>query len=104
MTDDYDTRLRFRLYIDGRLSAEQWINVDDPDCMSHYEAIEQTFHTASSLADLAGAVWCVEHYDPAKPPAEAYTRIGSDTGMMRDPLPVGSAYADRETRRRLGLL
>lgn len=80
MTSGYDPRLRFRLYLGGRLAAEHWLDATNPDHLDHTDTLRRHHKQATDRADADGTPWLIEIYDPAKPPATAYLRYGTATG------------------------
>lgn len=87
MTDPGDPRLRFRIYLDGKLHDERWLDSSNPDYLEHVAAAQRDHAAIAQQADDDGVPWCVETYDPAKPPRTAYMRIGTDTAAMIAPRP-----------------
>lgn len=75
--------IRVRLYLDGRIAAEDWIAVDD-EGPGRAGALAVVHRDTAEGADAAGRLWCVEIYDPDAPDAVAYTRYGSDRSLIPD--------------------
>lgn len=80
-----DPRLRLRVWIDGRLAAETWLDVSSPDVERVADAATDSHSALVQRADRDGRRWLVEVYDPARPEREAYARFGTDTAGMVDP-------------------
>jgi hypothetical protein len=83
----YDHRLRYRLYLNGKLAAEYWLDATNPDRETHADTIREHLKQATDRAFADGTPWLIETYDPAEPPAAAYTRFGTDTDGMVAPQP-----------------
>lgn len=83
-----DPRIRFRLYIDGKLDAEAWVDTTDDDHAAQNAAIQQDHQQRAHAAEAAGQVWCAEVYDPAAPTDRAYLRMGTDPNVMRNARPT----------------
>jgi hypothetical protein len=89
MTETSDTTLRIRVYIDGALAREDWVDVAD----GPYSAWELgSEHVAFvEAAQEAGKPWMCEVYDPAVErldPEACCMRFGTDAAMMQEPLPI----------------
>jgi hypothetical protein len=82
-----DSRLRFRLFIDGELVDENWI--DSKSCDMPTESIMLGLKHAAvyTKAEAEGKLWMSEIYDPERPEDSAYVRIGTDKSMMVQPKP-----------------
>jgi hypothetical protein len=72
--------LRFRVWVDGKLTLEEWI--DDPEKADPAAGR----HAVAALA--SGKPWLVEIFDPDLPEEEAYIRFGSDPAGMVEPIPL----------------
>ena len=82
-----DPRLRFRIWIGGRLTVEQWVDVFE--LTVPMLAQMQADHVAAvDRANAAGLAWMIEVYDPAEPDQVAYFRFGTDRDAMVQPEPV----------------
>ena len=83
-----DPRLRFRVWIGGRLVDEQWIDVL---AISQAGLAQMQFaHVAHvDRANVADEPWMIEIYDPEEPDDRAYFRFGTDSGAMVQPEPLG---------------
>lgn len=84
----YDPRARFRLFVNGVLVDEAWIDVNNPDVGRHADTIKDRHARLAQAADDAGKVWMAESFDPALPEDMAYNRMGTDASMMVDPHPL----------------
>lgn len=82
-----DPRLRFRVWIAGRLVEQVWIDATNPDAASHSEAVQARHAALVAEAERCDQPWLIEIYDPSKPEHEAFLRIGTDTAGMVDPIP-----------------
>jgi hypothetical protein len=99
-----DTRLRFRVWVAGRLADEYWLDARTAD----HEEIDATAARQAAIVDAAGNAgdpWLMEIYDPARPDGAAYTRWGTDVAGMVNPVAAGAGewmtevlagYADGE--------
>lgn len=81
-----DPRLRFRIWIEGKLIDEAWISVEEAGAEHQFAAIMGGHMALVETATNHGSMWLIECYDPAKPRDEAYLRIGSDTEGMVAPM------------------
>lgn len=82
-----DTRLRFRVYVEGELIEETWIDVLDPKTHAGLaDELRDRHHAITEQADTDDKAWLIEMYDPAQPEETAYHRVGTDTAGMVDPL------------------
>lgn len=82
-----DPRLRFRVYIDGKVADEVWLNADDPVDHQRVIDVRRKHMRMTDEAERAGKAWLAEVYDPAEPVrSRAYTRFGTDVAGMIDPL------------------
>lgn len=93
---------RFRLFIDGSLVDEEWIQ--DPEEAAGVGAR----HTMlGGRAHDEGRVWLAEIFFPGDPPETAYTRFGTDEYGMSDPRALAGrdtfVALDEELRRHWGL-
>lgn len=84
----YDPRMRFRVWIAGRLADEAWVDTSRPDAQEHIDTTRDHHWSLVEQADRDGQVWLVEIYDPDKPEEEAYMRMGTDADGMVDPRAV----------------
>jgi hypothetical protein len=82
-----DPRLRFRIYVDGALAVETWINSVDADADAAAANAAELHAAVTNAAAAAGSLWLTEVYDPAQPPANAYLRFGTDRDGMTEPEP-----------------
>lgn len=71
-----DPRLRIRLYVDGQLADEVWIDARDPGHHAQTDAAQDRHMALAAAAHRAGQSWCMEAFDPAEPPHRAYIRFG----------------------------
>jgi hypothetical protein len=83
-----DPRLRFRVYVDGRLRVETWIDCIDADASAAADEAARLHAAITDAAAAAGSVWLTEVYDPDQPEANAYLRFGTDRAGMTAPRPV----------------
>ena len=81
-----DRYLRLRLWIDGALIDEAWIDSTDPDAPAKTESLSAVHSHLAELADSHGVPWLTEVYDPAAPEDQAYIRVGTDKAGMVQPL------------------
>jgi len=80
------TSLRFRIYIGGELTLEQWIDANDP-ASGDLAATTADLHAAAcAQAEERGELWLLEVYDPAA--QDSTLRIGTDTTAMTLPVPL----------------
>jgi hypothetical protein len=84
-----DSRLRLRLWIDGALIDEAWIDSLDPDSKTKVETVTAVHTHLAELADAHGVPWLTEVYDPEQPEDRAYIRVGTDKAGMVAPLAIG---------------
>jgi len=94
--DPGDPRLRFRLWIDGHLEDEVWIDADAPGAAELADSAQERHLTLAQEAAAFGWPYLVEIYNPAEPPDRAYIRFGTDRAGMVDPLALEDA--PREVR------
>lgn len=85
MRDPTDPRLRFRIYIAGRLVEECWLDVLNPDRNEIVDRMRDRHEQMVQVAEREGKLWMIETFDPAEPEEQAYHRVGTDTGGMVDP-------------------
>ena len=88
MSGPADPRLRLRLYIDGAVFDEVWIDVSHADAQLRMDAAQHRHLALTGQAADRGQRWMVEVYDPARPEAEAYMRFGTDPLGMVEPREV----------------
>jgi hypothetical protein len=86
-----DNRLRLRLWIDGALIDEAWIDSTDPDAPAKVDAVHAVHTHLAELANAHGVPWLTEVYNPEAPDEEAYIRVGTDKAGMVQPL-AGSLH------------
>lgn len=82
--------LRFRVYVDGRLADERWLDLDSD------------FHAAiAAQNEVIGRSerWLIEVYNPDAPEDQAYVRFGGDRQGMVEPHDV----PDGDIARALGI-
>jgi hypothetical protein len=84
--------LRFRLWIDGVLEAERWIDCAAPDVTDQVDAVRDAHAALAAAADQRGQLWLAEVYNPEEPERNAYLRFGTDRDGMMDPLPLLSPW------------
>lgn len=87
-SEQEDPRLRFRVWVDGELVDETWLDATNPDADEHFAAMTGRHEALVQAADLIDSVWLVEWYDPARPEDQAYGRAGTDVAGMVDPKPL----------------
>jgi hypothetical protein len=80
-----DPRLRFRVYVEGDVLDEQWLDASNPDSERQMDGLLSRHAEAVECAEAAGFRWQVEIYDPAKSDDIAYTRYGTDLDGMANP-------------------
>ena len=81
-----DPRLRLRVFVDGYMAAEVWIDSSDPDARQVMTAVQHQHQVIVQAAHIAGLPWMLEVYDPELPEGCAYLRVGTDTRGMVVPL------------------
>ena len=86
-----DPRLRFRIWVAGRLADEAWLDTTHPDAQAQTEAIQLRQAGIAEAAHEARQPWLAEVYDPAKPDDAAYIRWGTDTEGMHEPVELADA-------------
>ena len=86
-----DPRLRFRLWIDGELLDEAWIDSNDADADEQGTAVQRRHEQLAAEAEGYGYPWLIEVYDPAQPPDQAYIRFGTDRDGMTEPAELRDA-------------
>jgi hypothetical protein len=79
-----DARLRFRVWIAGRLAAEHWFDALNIDPAEVGEVAAEHGALAAD-ADHRGLPWLLEVYDPAQNCGHEYIRWGTDQAGMGDP-------------------
>jgi hypothetical protein len=90
-----DPRLRFRVFVDGQLAAQTWIDCSAPNAQRQMDTAKAMHLEIVNRAVAAGKVWLTEVYDPELPDEEAYTRFGTDrNGMV---LPAEVTFASWQT-------
>jgi hypothetical protein len=70
---------RFRVYVDGQLVHEEWIQPDAPDADFHALVAAQNERIG------AAERWLIEMFQPGVPEDEAYTRFGGDRDGVVEP-------------------
>jgi hypothetical protein len=89
-----DPRLRFRVYIGGRLVDETWVDCSAPGAGAVADAVQARHEALAADADHEGVPWVIEVYDPEQPDSIPF-RLGTDpTGMV---LPVPATPRAVET-------
>jgi hypothetical protein len=88
-----DPRLRFRVWDDGRLADEHWIDADTATAGDAEAAAARQAAIVAAAAE-AGRPWLAEVYDPALPEGRAYLRWGTDTAGMVNPVAVPGDQAE----------
>jgi len=81
-----DPRLRFRIWVDGRLRDEAWIDTTDPGRQAKVEAVQLRQAGIARQASEDKLLWMSEVYDPAQPDNTAYIRWGTDKAGMVAPM------------------
>ena len=71
-----DPRLRFRVFIDGELTAEAWLDCSAEDAEAQLDSFKAKHARLTEWARECGLPWTVEVYDPDQPPGEGYVRFG----------------------------
>jgi hypothetical protein len=95
-----DGRLRFRIYVEGELVAEDWLVTGDPEGTA---AKAREHGHICDEAKEAGKDWLLEVYDPDRPEddPDAYLKIGPDSLAVMEPIAVvvlGVPSIDRRDR------
>lgn len=103
MTDD--PRLRLRLYVEGTLMDEVWIeDATRPAAEAEARAITERHLQLALDAEAHGLRWQVETWDPALPEGKQYFRMGTDTAGMGRPVAAESLRrVEAEIDRRYGM-
>lgn len=83
-----DPRVRFRVYIAGKLTAESWLDTSNPDYGRMSADIGDAHAELVNAAETRGQLWLIESYQPGLPEHRAYTRMGTDPAGMVDPIPL----------------
>ena len=83
-----DPRLRLRLYLDGTVVDQVWIDSTSPTAQQQIDSTQRRQAALAEQADARGQVWMAEVFDPAAPEDNAYLRFGTDPGGMIEPRPV----------------
>lgn len=81
-------RLRLRVWVEGELIEETWVDTSGPDRERLTDAASQRHKALTDRADREGRRWLVETFDPALPEEQAYVRFGTDKAGMVEPLLV----------------
>lgn len=82
-----DPRLRLRLYVDGELADETWLDATDQSADDITTATARMHASACQAAEAAGLEWRIEVYDPEAPGQLRILTIGTDiTGPGTLPL------------------
>ena len=79
-----EARLRFRVWIAGRLAAEHWFDALHLD-VAEVAEVGARHGALAAEADAAGRPWLLEVYDPAQLCGHEYLRWGTDQAGMGDP-------------------
>ncbi len=87
-----DSRIRLRLWIDGALIDEAWIDAADDDSPAIVATVSAVHSHLAELADAHGVPWLTEVYDPEAPEDHAYLRVGTDKEGMVQPIAGGLAH------------
>lgn len=96
-------RLRTRVYVDGVLIDEQWIDVLMPGLDDTVRLMTGRQNAIVEAAIDAGQRWQVEVWDPDLPGEHGYMRMGTDSQGMRAPIPLLSKeQIDADVDRRYG--
>lgn len=82
-------RARFRLYVEGIVVDEEWI-----DKASHADRCAQRQIMLARAAHKAGRKWIAEMFDPNAPTDQAYMRFGTDRSRMLRPQPIDADTLD----------
>lgn len=88
VTGGADPRLRFRMWVDGRLVDEMWVDAGNPDAERITDAARDRHQAMAARADRDDLVWLVEVFDPGELPERAYVRMGTDRAGMVAPEPL----------------
>jgi hypothetical protein len=83
-----DPRLRLRLYIDGIVLDQVWIDTTSPTAQQQIDSTQRRHAALADKADARGERWMAEVYDPAAPADNAYLRFGTDPDGMIEPREV----------------
>ena len=86
--DPGDPRMRFRVWVDGMLVGETWVDARDADAEAQAARISEHHLSIAQLADAVGSLWLVEVFDPARPVHSGAVRWGTDPAGMVDPIPI----------------
>jgi hypothetical protein len=85
MTDP-DPRLRFRIYVEGEIADEEWIDTTAPGRQDAVDALMARQLDIAHAAQADGELWMVEVFDPEQPEHQAYARFGTDKRGMILPI------------------
>ncbi len=85
-----DSRLRFRVWVDGALADEYWL---DTSTATDEDAEAAAMRQAGIVARAGDRPWLVEIYDPARRDG-AYTRWGTDVTGMVCPVEVPAEHLE----------
>jgi len=89
---------RMRLYLDGALASEAWLNEDDVNAVAEHATFCRGLVEAGALK---GWRYLYEAYHPDMPEDERYIRWGTDVNGMVDPVPVPVEELTSALRRKL---
>jgi hypothetical protein len=76
----FDPRIRLRLWINGDLATETWI---DTSSDTHAAITDRLLDECAQLIEAQpGCVWMAEIYDPSEPADRAYQRFAHVPGEV----------------------
>ena len=79
-----DPRLRFRVFIDGELVDETWVNVCTFERLDTIEQVWARHHRLIAQAQTEGKRWLIEIHDPRIPEDQAL-RFGTEQAGIQQP-------------------
>jgi hypothetical protein len=105
--DPHNPWIRDRLFVQGTLVDEAWINCSRPDFEAVSQAVMEKHQRLAMAALDHGLPWLNELYDPSMPEDDAYVRFGTDRSMCVEPASVWTPQElyerlDETIRRRYG--
>lgn len=97
--DSHESRVRFRVWIDGQLVDELWVDARDSTRLHRVEQVWQRHQDLVGKAEADGRPWAIEIYDPSRPEDQAL-RFGTDGTAIKGPTRDLSALIRRLPRDR----
>jgi len=82
-------KLRFRLWVAGKIAAEEWvIYADDEQAGDMGHVVGARHAHLAEQAETDGKLWLLEVWNPGLPEDQAYIRYGTDKAGLTDPVPL----------------